>query len=75
MNQPALPYTIYIATSAEKLWRGLTDPDLTEQYFGGNRAESDWRVGSDFILRMRDGQIDVKGKIPECRPPNFITVA
>jgi uncharacterized protein YndB with AHSA1/START domain len=74
MDKPTLVYTIYVAATAQKLWRGLTDPDSTEQYFGGNRVESDWKVGSDFILRMADGRIDVKGEVLECEPPRFMAV-
>lgn len=74
MEKPALVYTLYIADTAEAVWRGLTDPDLTEQYFGENRVESDWQVGSDFILRMKDGQVDVKGEVLECQPARLLAV-
>ena len=37
---------IEIAASPEQVWRGLTDPDLIEQYMFGSRVETDWQPGS-----------------------------
>ena len=75
MDKPAFVYTLYVAATAEALWQGLTDPQMTQQYFGGNRVESDWQVGAEYILRMADGRIDVRGKVLECAPPRVLTVS
>lgn len=58
--------SIHINAPVQKVWQALTDPRLTEIYFFGCRAISDWRVGSDLVWKATvDGKetIPVKGKI------------
>ncbi|WP_290056653.1 ArsR/SmtB family transcription factor [Amycolatopsis solani] len=43
MNEFA--YTTYINTTPEKLWKALTDPAFTRQYWGVS-FETDWKKGS-----------------------------
>lgn len=38
-------YTSYIKTTPERLWRALTDPVFTKQYWG-SEFTSDWKPGS-----------------------------
>lgn len=72
--KPAFVYVIYIATTAEKLWQALTDPDLTAQYWD-DRNVSDWKVGSSWEHRAAsrngpaDGTVLVVGTILESDPP------
>ncbi len=74
MDKQDTVYVTYIATTPEKLWAALTGPEFTPAYFFGRRVESDWKVGSPFILRMEDGRIDVQGKVLECDPPRRLSV-
>lgn len=46
MTSPVFVYTTYINTTPERLWRALTEPEFTRQYWGGNALGSDWKVGS-----------------------------
>jgi|688.fasta_scaffold13025_11 hypothetical protein len=46
MEKPQFVYTLFIATTAEKLWQALTTAEFTQQYWGGRRHETDWQVGS-----------------------------
>jgi DNA-binding transcriptional ArsR family regulator/uncharacterized protein YndB with AHSA1/START domain len=40
-------YTSYITTTPERLWKALTEPEFTKQYWGsGLTLRSDWKVGS-----------------------------
>lgn len=48
MGQHAFVYTTYIRTTPEQLWRALTDPDFTRQYWGVAYL-SDWKVGSPLL--------------------------
>lgn len=41
-------YVTYIRTTPERLWRALTEPAHTEQYWGA-RFDTDWKVGSEAI--------------------------
>jgi uncharacterized protein YndB with AHSA1/START domain len=51
MSKPEFVYTIYIRTTLEQLWRGLTDPAFTRCYWGLT-WESDWKPGSASTLRL-----------------------
>jgi len=48
-------YSTYIHATPERVWQGLTDPDLTMRYWrhavaGGKRFSSDWKKGSTWDL-------------------------
>jgi len=40
-----IDYTIYVATSRERLWEGLTAADFTRRYWA-EEIRSDWTIGS-----------------------------
>jgi uncharacterized protein YndB with AHSA1/START domain/DNA-binding transcriptional ArsR family regulator len=46
-------YTTYIKTTPERLWRALTDPAFTKQYWGLYH-DTDWQVGSPMDWKMGD---------------------
>jgi uncharacterized protein YndB with AHSA1/START domain len=56
MSQPSIVITTYIASTPDRVWNALTDPNITERYWSGTRIESDWKVGSKIIYR-RNGEI------------------
>jgi uncharacterized protein YndB with AHSA1/START domain len=66
-------YVTYIATTPEKLWAALTDPDLTQQYFFGARVESDWQVGSTISYVNEDGSVEIEGEILKCEAPKLLS--
>lgn len=35
-----------IQASPDRVWQGLTDPDMIQQYMFGSRVETDWQPGS-----------------------------
>lgn len=43
--------TLTFHASAEKVWEGLTTPEMIKQYFYGTNAISDWKVGSPLVFR------------------------
>jgi uncharacterized protein YndB with AHSA1/START domain len=67
-------YVTYIATTPERCWAALISSDFTTQYFFGRTVESDWKSGSEWILRMPDGRVDVKGRVVESDPPRKLVV-
>jgi uncharacterized protein YndB with AHSA1/START domain len=67
-NRPKFVYVIYIRTTPEKLWRALTEPELTRQYWAGTWQESDWQVGAAWRIVMPDGRIADTGEIVEIEP-------
>ena len=68
MNKPSICITIYIASTPEKVWQALTDPNITERYWGGTRIESDWKVGSKVFYR-REGKVMDEHELLTCEPP------
>jgi DNA-binding transcriptional ArsR family regulator/uncharacterized protein YndB with AHSA1/START domain len=52
-------YTTYINATPEKVWRGLTDPSFTRQYWrhptaGGVQMKSDWKKGSSYDVTYEE---------------------
>jgi uncharacterized protein YndB with AHSA1/START domain len=75
-DRPSFVYVTYIATTPEKLWRALTDGTVTREYWGGRTIESDWKVGSPFLLRKQDGSGDgAHGVVLEAEPPHKLVLS
>src|SRR5689334_1382751 len=72
-SRPQFVYTIYIATTPEKLWEALTNSRFTEQYFSARSIDSDWKVGSPVVFKTPDGQLDVEGKVLVSDPPRLLS--
>jgi len=67
-DKPKFAYVVYIRTTAEKLWRALTEPEFTRQYWAGTWQESDWQVGAAWRIMMPDGRVADTGEIIEIEP-------
>ena len=72
--KPAIVYTIYIASTPEKVWQALTSAEFSRKYFSGNAVEVDLKVGGAFIVRTPDGALHISGEVIECDPPRKLTV-
>ena len=72
--KPTTVYTIYIASTPEKVWEALTSAELSRKYFFGNSVEVELRVGGAFIVRTPDEALHISGQVFECDPPNKLTV-
>ena len=72
--KPAIVYTIYIASTPEKVWQALTSAEFSKQYFFGNSVEVDLRVGGAYIVRTPDGALHISGEVIECDPLKKLTV-
>jgi len=71
--KPAIVYTIYIASTPEKVWQALTSAEFSRKYFFGNSVEVDLRVGGAFIVRTPDGAPHISGEVTECDPLRKLT--
>jgi uncharacterized protein YndB with AHSA1/START domain len=69
MSKPSFVYVIYIASTAEKVFEALTDPEMSERYWTGARVESDWKVGSTFALKLKRETKNITGQVLEVDPP------
>ncbi|KUL45965.1 transcriptional regulator [Streptomyces sp. NRRL F-4489] len=56
MDGNAFVYTVYIETTPEKLWQGLTDPAFTRRYWGAEFT-TDWAVGSAMTWEERGAKV------------------
>jgi uncharacterized protein YndB with AHSA1/START domain/DNA-binding MarR family transcriptional regulator len=70
MSDTKLVYEIFIRTTPEKLWRALTEPEFTRQYFHGTEIRSKLKKGEPFLSTTPDGKKMVDGDVLECDPPN-----
>jgi len=69
-DKPSFVYVTYIESTPEKVWQALTDPDITEQYWG-HRNVSEWQAGARWEMQRVDGsgELDVVGTVVESEPP------
>jgi len=54
MTRPAFVYTTYINTTPELLWKALTEPAFTQDYWGLS-LESSWEVGAPITWHHHHG--------------------
>lgn len=72
--RPLTVYTIYIASTAEKVWEALTSAEFSRTYFFGNSVDVEPRVGGAFIVRTPDGALHISGEVLEYDPPRRLSV-
>src|SRR5580700_1773769 len=72
-DKPKFVYVIYIASTPEKVWQALTDPDQTEKYWFGFRVNAGGRAGALFIAKSPGGEDFDKGVILESDPPRRLS--
>ena len=69
MSKPSFVYVTYIATTPEKLWQALTDPQLTEQYWFGFRVDAQGKAGDRMTALSPSGTRVHDDKILLSEPP------
>jgi uncharacterized protein YndB with AHSA1/START domain len=72
--KPLTVYTIYIASTPEKVWEALTSAEFSMQYFFGNAVEVEPRLGGAFIVRTPDGALHISGEVLAYDPPRKLSV-
>ena len=72
--KPLTVYTIYIASSPEKVWEALTSAEFSRKYFFGNAVEVDLKVGGAYVVRTPDGSLHISGEVVACDPPRKLSV-
>ena len=71
-NDRTYVYTTYIRSTAELVFRALTTPEFTMQYWGGAELRSDWEVGSRLEAVHPDRE-DFIGTILAVEPPHRLS--
>jgi uncharacterized protein YndB with AHSA1/START domain len=69
MSKPSFVYVTYIATTPNKLWQALTDPQFTAQYWFGYRVDARGRAGDRMTALSPDGARVHDDKILVSDPP------
>jgi uncharacterized protein YndB with AHSA1/START domain len=72
--KPLTVYTIYIASTPEKVWQALTTAEFSTKYFSGFAVETGQKIGDAFIVRAPDGSVHIGGEVIEYDPPKKLTV-
>lgn len=80
--KPSFVYVTYIATTMERVWQALIDPQLTREYWKGTSGlarvnVSDWKVGSRWE-HIRDDEskvVDVVGTVVEVSAPTRLVIS
>lgn len=72
--EPLTVYTIYIASTPDKVWEALTSAKFSKQYFFGNAVEVEPRLGGAFIVRTPDGALHINGEVLAYDPPRKLSV-
>ncbi|MGA8315615.1 MAG: SRPBCC family protein [Bradyrhizobium sp.] len=72
--KPMTVYTIYIASTPQKVWEALTSTEFSRKYFFGNAVEIDLKIGGAYIVRTPDGAVHIMGEVVECDRPRKLTV-
>ena len=74
-------YRVYIKATPEAIWDAITDPDWTERYGYGGRAEFDLRPGgayrgmsSEAMRSMGAPEVAVDGEVIEADPPHKLVM-
>ena len=63
-------YQVFIRATPEQVWQALVDPEWTQKYFYGTRAEYDLRPGGRFrSVGGESGEQMVEGEVLEVDPP------
>lgn len=72
---PDFVYVVYIAASAEKVWNGLLDHELTRKYWGHDNV-SDWKPGSrwEHVRSDESREVDIVGEVIESDPPRRLVI-
>jgi uncharacterized protein YndB with AHSA1/START domain len=64
-NTSSFAYVIYIRSTADKVWRALTEPEFTRQFWAGTWQECEWKVGAPWRIMMPDGRVADTGEVLE----------
>ena len=68
-------YTIYIKSTRDQVWRALTTPEFTAQYWGQSLG-SDWKQGSKWeMIRNSDKSLNVVGTVVESIPSERLALS
>ena len=66
-------YQIFIRSTPEEVWGGITNGALTRRYFHQTSIESTWDAGAAVVYRSPDGSVAVGGEVLEVERPSRLS--
>jgi uncharacterized protein YndB with AHSA1/START domain len=75
MSGSRFVYVMYVRTTAEQLWQGLTDPAFTKRYWGETWQESAWEKGASWKMMIPDGRVGDSGEVLEIDRPHKLVLS
>lgn len=74
MTEYKIEKTIEIEASKQKVWDGLTNPEIIKQYMFGTETICDWKEGSEIIFQgnYEGASYKDKGIIQKIFPGSFL---
>lgn len=73
MTSPEFVYVVVIARPPEDVWKGLTNPEFTRQYWHKTEVRSDFAVGSSIEFMTEDGHVGCEGEILSATYPTELS--
>jgi len=73
MAKPDFVYVVVIAKSPEEVWKGLTSPEFTKQYWHRTEVQSDYVVGSSIKFLLESGEVGCEGEILTAEFPSELS--
>lgn len=74
MSKSTFVYVTYIRSTPDKVFKALTDAEITRQYWGHENI-SDWKPGSGWKHRdPKSGSIRILGEVVESKPPERLVI-
>ncbi|HYN93579.1 MAG TPA: SRPBCC family protein [Pilimelia sp.] len=74
-------YRVYIKATPEAIWTAITDPEWTDRYGYGGRAEYDLRPGGAYrgmanagMVELGAPEVAVDGEVIEADPPHRLVM-
>ena len=76
MTTTEFVYVTYIAATPEKVWKALTDADISRKYWGNSNV-SDWKPGSPWKHVRPDAArtLAIVGDVVESAPPKRLVLS
>jgi uncharacterized protein YndB with AHSA1/START domain len=74
MKEDQFVYVTYIRTTPEKLWRALTQPEFTRQFWCTTTQQSEWKPGASWRIKAPGDLITDSGEVVEIDPPRRLVL-
>ncbi|HTB22153.1 MAG TPA: SRPBCC domain-containing protein [bacterium] len=73
MSQPDYVYISYLRATPNQVFKALTDPQYTKQYFFGVSFDTDWKPGSKIHVPGPDGKHVLWGRVLKVEEPRLLS--